>query len=336
VTEGTVAVRRGLAAGKRSVVGTVAVTGAAGFLGREVSKELIAHGFQVIGVVRVSNHDVPEGVQPFAIEDLHDGGRLERGLRGAHTVVHLAGRAHVFGRGADDLAAFRQVNVEGTRAVLQAAIDAGVETFVYVSSLAAATAASPYGHSKREAEDLLRSLAVEAGLHVRILRPAMTFGPGMKGNPLWLFRAIDRGQWLPVASILNARSILFSGNLAAAVVTTLTAERGGSEPIAVADDPAVSTPELVREIARALCRPARLFPVSAGLLRGLGRAGDHLPRVMRFPLRSSVVDRLTESLVVDTTPLKALGHVQRYTMRDAFDITARWYRSSTSRPGTAG
>jgi nucleoside-diphosphate-sugar epimerase len=292
-------------------------------------------GFPVVGIVRLSNRDVADGVGAFAIDDLHDEQRLVRGFQGSSAVVHLAGRAHVFGKGAEDLAAFRKVNVDGTRAVLRAAIDAGVEIFVYVSSLAAASPSSAYGRSKREAEEMVRSLAETAGLRATILRPAMTYGPGMKGNPLWLFHAIDKGRWLPVGSIRNARSVLFSGNLAAAVLAVLMDRQSNEEPLAVADETPISTPDLVREVASALGKPARMIPVPPPVLRGLGLAGDLLPRMIRFPLRSSTIDRLIDSLAVDVTPLQRLGYTQRYSTCEGLEITARWYRSIRARRRTA-
>jgi UDP-glucose 4-epimerase len=178
-------------------------------------------------------------------------------------------------RAADPLAAFREVNVDGTRAVLQAARAAGVARFVFVSSTKAVGEVTerpwteaepprpvdPYGVSKLEGERVVRELAGEAGLHAPILRLPLAYGAGAKGNILRLFEAVDRGAPLPFALVRNRRSLLFAGNFVAAVDAVLTSPAAASETFFASDGDDLSTPDLIRLIGSALGRRPRLLPV---------------------------------------------------------------------------
>src|SRR5690606_39113362 len=130
---------------------------------------------------------------------LHDRIAIREAVRGAMAVIHLAARVHVMrDRERDPLAAFRAVNVDGTRILLQESIAAGVDRFVFTSSVKAMGEANemawteetpprpvdPYGVSKLEAEAVVRQTAADAGLHAPILRFPLGYGPGMKGNML--------------------------------------------------------------------------------------------------------------------------------------------------------
>lgn len=116
-----------------------------------------------------------------------------------------------------------------------------------------------YAESKARAEEALRGIP---GLRLAVLRPPLAYGPGVKANFLALMRAIARGWPLPLASVGNRRSLIYVGNLAAAILACL--ERQGT--FLVSDGPAISTPQLCRELGDALGRPARLFAFPPALL----------------------------------------------------------------------
>ena len=316
------------------------VTGATGFLGGHVCAALAARGVAVRGLVRRAGARLPGGAVSALARGLDDIGALREALRGAEGVVHLAARVHVpSDRGGE--AAFHAVNVEGTRTLLSEAIAAGVRAFVFVSSVKAVgerseepwdetTPPAPldaYGRSKLEAETIIRSLAQRHGIHAPILRLPLVYGPGMKGNALRLFRLVDRGWPLPLGSVRNRRSLLFTGNLVAAVLATLESP-SGSETFFVTDAEAPSTPDLVTAIAHALGRPPRMLPFPTSLLRALGRAGDLVARTRPFPLTTEAVERLATSLVVDGSRLVlATGYTRPYTLTEGMRLTAEWYRA---------
>jgi len=294
----------------------VLVTGAGGFIGGHVCRALSAAGMKVQGLSR-DRSAVPAGVTTVLLSEEWRGS-LGAACREMDVVVHCAGRAHVLReRDPDPLAAFRRANVELTRAILEACGEAQVSRFVFLSSVAvlgrpsdglltAATPVAPqtpYGLTKAEAEQPVTGWSRISGAACTILRPPMVYGPGMKGNPLRLFRALARGVPLPLASIRNRRSLLFVDNLAAAIAAVIGASRSAGRTFLVADAEPISTPELVRLIARGLGRPARLVPVPIAVLRALAHVGDLVAATGLIGSTSDALARLTETLVLDTSEL---------------------------------
>lgn len=318
----------------------IAVTGATGFIGRHLCARLAALGHQVPAVVRRPEGGWPARVEERLVPDLLDRRALARAVADCEAVVHLAGRAHVLrDQAADPATEFQRANVDVTECAVDTAVAAGVHTFVFLSSVAAvagpaaglvenATVPSPttpYGASKLAAERLVQQRADASGLRAVIFRPPMVYGPGMKGNPLRLFRVIDRGLPLPLGAVRNCRSMLYVGNLVDATVAALGAPAAAGT-YAVTDGDALSTPEFVRRAAEALGRPARLLPVPPALLRALGVAGDRLSRLIPSPVTSATVESLAGTLVLDDAPLRAAtGWRPRHGAEAALRATADWY-----------
>jgi UDP-N-acetyl-alpha-D-quinovosamine dehydrogenase len=321
---------------KRALPATVLVTGAGGFLGSHVCAALVERRVAVRALVRRPDAPLAPGAFPV-MGDLEDSASLRRAVAGVAGVIHLA--AHVHGSSADPEAIGR-VNVDATVALLEAAAAAGVRDFLFASSVKAVgesneapwteaatpAPADPYGRSKLEAEGLVREAAARHGLHAPILRLPLVYGPGMKANALRLFQLVDRGVPLPFGSMHNRRSLLFTGNMLAALIATIESPEG-SDTFFVSDDEDLSTPRLVTAVARALGRPARLVPVPVGLLRAAGLAGDLVSRLVPFPLTTAAVERLAGSLAVDCSRLKRLtSYAPLYSVAEAMTMTARWYR----------
>jgi len=228
---------------------------------------------------------------------------LQGAVEGSDAVVHLANIAHT----AASPAELHRVNVEGTIARAQEALGAGARRFVYLSSIKAAHPEDAYGRSKSLAEQALCGLP---GLEPVILRPALVYGPRVKANFLALLKAIDAGWPLPLASIENRRSLVYVGNLVDAILRCLDAPVPG-QVFAVSDGAPVSTPELCRAIARALGRPARLFPFPGALLR-----------------LAPPIARLAQSQVADDAAIRAeLGWRAPFSFDEGLRRTAEWYRA---------
>jgi len=263
-------------------------------------------------------------------------------LNGVETIVHAAGRAHVLRESTQDpLAVFRRSNVETTKALIEEAAASGVKRFVLLSSVAVfgnvpngvlqdSTPTIPttaYGVSKLEAEQVVQMAGRAKSLEVTILRLPLVYGAGMKGNPLRLFRLIRRGTPLPLGSVKNLRSLLYVENLVAAVSTLLESPRSTGGSFLVADSQPISTPDLVRLIARAIGCPARLWNVPLPLVRALGRIGDAVNAHRYFPLTSDAIARLSESLVVDTANVARFAGSEPFaTLEEGIMATGSWFR----------
>ena len=325
---------------------TVLITGASGFLGSEFCRHWVAEGWKVRALTRETSGVPPAGVESVRVRNASDPADLARAMAGTTTVLHLAAMVHVAGAsGMERLDEFRRANVEWTRALLEASGRAGASEFIFVSSVKAVgeSSASPwdestppkpqdaYGLSKLEGEQTVLAAGKE-GLKSVVLRIPLAYGPGAKGNMLQLFRAVQSGLPLPLGAIHNQRSLVYSGNLVAAVEALLACPGCWGETYFVSDGSDLSTPDLIRTIARALGRPARLLPVPPTLLRVLGRGADLARGVIPPVLSSAAISRLVDSLAVKIDKISdAAGYRPSFTPDQGFQVTAQWYQSRSPR-----
>jgi len=309
----------------------ILVTGASGFVGAVLCRELVARGHAVRAAVR--REGTPTAAPPqlgqVRIPDIAAEFDRRALLDGVDVVVHLAAIAH---RSAGSEAELRRVNVDGTVRLAQAA--AGfVRRFVFLSSVKVhgedsgggayreADAQRPedsYGRTKLEAERALTGIAARGGMELVLIRPPLVYGPGVKANFLRLLGWVDSGLPLPFASVRNRRSLIYLGNLVDAIARCVEhpAARG---PFLVSDEETVSTPNLVSRIARALGRPARLIPTPPALLRAAGTIAG----------RRGEIRRLIGNLVVDPSRAhRALDWRPPCTLDQGLAETARWFKST--------
>ena len=228
-------------------------------------------------------------------------------VRGVEAVVHLVARTHVtdeFGPAA--LAAYRTTNVDLTRRLARAAKQEGVRRFVYMSSIKAVANASSiplgeasscrpvdsYGITKLEAEQTVRRQLLGSGTTYTILRPPLVYGPGVQGNFLRLLGLVQRG--IPLPRIHNRRSMVHIENLVDAVALCLQNPAAMDQTFHVADRSAISTSDLVCNMAKGLGKRAHLIPVPSFLLRQLGKAIG----------RNEEIRRLADSLVVSSETIR--------------------------------
>jgi nucleoside-diphosphate-sugar epimerase len=285
----------------------IAVTGASGFVGSALVDELAgsaAHGCRAL--FRLEPASINPLIDARVVGDLAADNDLTEALDGVDVLIHAAARAHVLHDAeANPLEAYRHINVAGTERLVQAAVAAGVRRLVYISSIGVngkrnfdrpfteADEPAPvddYGQTKWEAEQKLQAFAREGNFELVILRPPLVYGPRVKGNVARLMRIIAGGMPLPLASVDNQRSMIGLGNLISAIVTAAEHPAVRGKTFLVSDQHDLSTPELIRLIARALGRTPVLWPFPP---RFLFAAGD-------LTGRRAEVERLVGSLRIDS------------------------------------
>lgn len=322
---------------------TIAITGASGFLGSAAIPLLLDRGYAVRAVSRRALAADPR-VESVLLPEQPTAEAFERSFGGADAVIHLMGRAHVMREVAGDpLELYRAANVEVTRQALAGALRSACRLFVFASSVKAVgertttpwtedTVPHPedhYGRTKLEAEALVTAAGAAGSLRTRVLRLPLLYGPGMRGNMLRLFRAVDRGLPLPLGRIENRRSLAFTGNVVHALDLLVSREGGSATCYFVSDGQDYSSAELVQAIATALGRPARLFGIPPVVLRLVGRCGDVLARLGPWPVTSAATQRLSESLQVDIARIRReLGYVPPFSLAEGIAMTAGWFRST--------
>lgn len=314
----------------------ILITGANGFVGRALCQRMIGQGFSIRGTVRSDNGIamLPAGIEAVNTDSIGPNTDWSKALTGVDIIVHLAARAHVMqDTSTDPLAAFREVNVDGTRRLMQMATVAGVQRFVFLSSVGVngylthnrpfteeddPHPYNPYTVSKYEAEQVLRSIALESRTEVIIIRSPLVYGPGNPGNFLRLLRLVDQGWPLPFASVTNRRSMIYLGNLVDAIITCCVHPNARGETFLVSDGEDVSTPELIRMIAHAMHKKAKLFPSPQSLLSIIGTLTG----------KKAELDKLLGSLCIDSSKIrKVLNWNPPFKMRDGIHETVKCYKN---------
>jgi nucleoside-diphosphate-sugar epimerase len=232
----------------------------------------------------------------------------------------------------DALAAYRSVNVAGTQRLAEQSAALGVRRLVFLSSIGVlgihtngrgpficSDEPSPvedYAISKWEAELALQSVVDRTDLAAVIVRPPLVYGPGVKGNFARLLGLISRGLPLPLGAMNNRRSLIGLDNLVDLLVRCIEHPRATGQTFLVSDGEDLSTSELLRRMAVAMCKPAHLFSLPVSWLRVAGRMGGKLAEVERL-LSSLQIDSSHTRDVLDWTPPVSLN--------DGLKATTEWY-----------
>ena len=311
------------------------VTGANGFIGKALCSEAVNRRCAVRGITRAAYDFSSSGknidIENISLGDIDANTDWNSALLNCDAVIHLAARVHVMREGADDpLSEFRRVNTAATEHLARCAAARGVRRLVYVSSIGVnglvtdgttkfseednTNPHNAYALSKWEAEQALQRVASETGLEVVILRPPLVYGAGAPGNFAQMLRLVDLGVPLPLANIKNKRDLLYVGNLVDALMMCATHPAAANNTYLVSDGEAVSTPEILRGLAKELGVSSRVLPFPIGLLKLMAAMFG----------RADQVDRLVGSLQVDSTKIRhQLGWLPPYSLQQGFSKTVR-------------
>lgn len=284
---------------------TLLLTGASGFVGRALATFLIQQ--KKIAVRCASRQAIRiDGADNVIVPSLGSATDWSPHLNGIKTVIHCAARVHVMHEiTTDPLAQYRQVNVDGTMRLAEQAAQAGVQQFIFLSSVKVngeqtelgrpfketdtPCPLDAYGISKYEAEQALLALCARCDMAVTIIRPPLIYGAGVGANFKSLMQVLKKGVPLPLASVRNLRSFVYLGNLIDFVARCIDHPNAMNQTFLISDGFDMSTPALLHRGAQAFGKPARLFPFPPILLT----------LIAQLVGRKSMADRLSQCLQVD-------------------------------------
>ena len=299
----------------------LALTGATGFIGQYLLRDLSQRGHRLRALLRHPSA-APMQCASAVIGDLARPRNMSAALEGVDAVIHSAGFTH--GMSGVPEHDYRLLNTEATIGLARAARRAGANRFVFLSSIRAQSGPTAetvlteaddpnptdaYGRSKLAAE---RGLA-DLDLDWVSLRAALVYGPGAKGSVAQLLR-LARSQFpLPLRSIGGRRSLLGLENLSAAIEVVLKTPGRLCRPFIAADLEALTVGEMIAAMRDGLGRRPGIFPMPPVLVALL----------LRLLGQEEIYRRMSGSLVADPSALIKLGWAPAVTASDGLRMLMR-------------
>lgn len=278
----------------------VVITGSSGFVGQNLTPFLLERGFSVSPLSL-------RGDWPEKLPERYD------------AIIHLAGKAHDTKNTTAPEEYFR-VNTDLTIKLFDFFLKSKARDFVYFSSVKAVADSvsgvldesvipdprTPYGQSKRKAEEYLQAKLLPEGKRLFILRPCMIHGPGNKGNLNLLYKVVSKGVPWPLGSFENARSFLSIDNLLFVIRTLLHHSELPGGVYNLADDDSLSTNEVIKIIAETKGKTPRIWRIPSSAIQWVARLGGKF----KLPLDPERLKKLTENYVVDNTKIKRVLNIR--------------------------
>jgi nucleoside-diphosphate-sugar epimerase len=321
----------------------ILVTGGTGFSGKALVRRLLDQGHQVVALdykEGLKTRELREWGAEVVLGSVTDAAVVRRSMRGVEVVHHLA-------------AAFREmnvpdshywnVNVQGTRNVLEAALAEGVRKLVYCSTCgvhgnidrppggeeAPIQPADYYQRTKYEAEPVVQEFH-RRGLPSVILRPAAIYGPGDPERFLMIYRRVARGSFPMFGDGKTLYHPLYIDNLVDAFVLAMADGAGDGEAYLIADEEYLGIEELVRRVGRSLGVEVKVphYPVWPVVAAGHVVEKACRPFGITPPIFPRRVDwyRQNRAFRIDKAK-RDLGYAPRVGIDEGLRRTADWYRA---------
>ena len=293
----------------------ILLTGATGFIGRNVSATLKGDCRNVVRRTSIASFE-----DSFMIDKIDENTNWEGAFQNCSSIIHLAGLAH---SNTYTLSDYISTNVNGTLKLASEAANAGVKRFVFVSSILVngnntkqlpfefcsdVNPHNAFAKSKYMAEVGLKEISEKTGLQLVIVRPTLVYGLNAPGNFGLLTKLVDFLPMLPFGLIKNKRDFIAVQNLVHLLMTCANHKNAAGHTFLASDGETVSIKEFTNAIGEGVGKSIVQFPVPVSLMR-LGA---------RFIGKSSIAEQLLSNLQVDSSNIQeVLGWVPPYTMKQA-------------------
>ena len=286
----------------------ILITGATGFIGSSLCKELKSRN---IDFIEASRRITTNNKNHFYISNISQDTIWKEPLRYTEKVIHTAARVHVMkDNSKDSLKKFESINLQGTLNLAKQSVEAGVKRFIFLSSIKVngeetrkgqpffyddvVSPQDSYALSKYKAEQKLKELCKDTSMDLVIVRPPLVYGPGVKGNFALMMKLVSLNLPLPLKGITNLRSLVSIYNLTDFLILCAQYEAEINDTLLISDDEDISTTELLKKLTFIKGKKDLLFELPKPILVSL------------FTLinRKKEIQRLTSNLQVDITHTK--------------------------------
>lgn len=287
----------------------ILITGATGFVGKVLCEHLAQLPFHIQAVVRRAGR-FSKNISVVTLT-LDEDTPWESVLSDVDVVIHLAGRAHVMHETSKNpYEAFEAINVKATQHLVKCAAEAGVERFIYLSSVKVCgehtfeqpfdekTDLAPeddYAITKAKAESVIKDLSSECKMDYVIIRPPLVYGANVKANFKRLVSLSKSRMPIPLGGVQNLRSLIYLGNLIDFIAVCIHHPEAKNQTFFVSDDQDISTSDLIRLLGKAQNVTPKLIAIPNLILKLAIKL-----------IRPSLYNRLCGNLQVDISKAKTL------------------------------
>ncbi|NVM54244.1 MAG: NAD-dependent epimerase/dehydratase family protein [Candidatus Helarchaeota archaeon] len=328
------------------------ITGVNGFIGSNLAKNLVETNHEVRGLILegTDESDIEEIAEKIekVYGDITIPDSIQSYFEGIDVVVHLAARASDWGP--EKL--FQKINVEGSKNVLTAAINAGVKRFIFMSSLAVhgfkgfqnADEQTPYdpynayARSKVAVEVLLNDAFDQGKIEIVIVRPGFAiFGPHDRLDSFIFYGRIKKGKSLPV--VKKGKPLLcysYVENLADGLILVATHPKAAGQTYIISDGPIISNREYFEHVFAGCGKEPKITSIPYSLaITGATIYGAFckLIRKTSRPLISRYIVKVgaTDLGYTNEKIVRELGYQAKIGIEEGFKRTYAWYKEEKER-----
>ena len=319
---------------------TILVTGATGAVGLRVVQALCLAGYRICVF---STHAPKEGLFPQDVKtvlgDITDKIAVRSAMEGVDRVIHLAALLHIVSPSPDLEEQYERINVGGTKNVVEAAVETGVERVVLFSTIAAygnsggriLTEMSPtypvtfYAKTKRTSEQIVLKARNAAGKPLgTVLRFGAIYGSNMKGNYKRLTRALASHLFIPVGSGLNRRTLIYEKDAGRAVAQAVFHPAAAGRLFNVTDGEFHTMKKIIEAICFGFGRKPNCLSLPIEPLRTLVRWTEKSMHAvgLKSPVTREMIDKYTEDIAMDGSLFqREIGFSPQYDLKTGWEET---------------